>query len=45
VVIVALVRWLNTQEPPTREFVNKRLTTDYDPHICPLRGSACAAAD
>jgi predicted amidophosphoribosyltransferase len=41
VTVLALARWLDMTWTPTPEFVNSRLTRDFDPDICPLSGDYC----
>jgi predicted amidophosphoribosyltransferase len=41
VTIVALARWLTSDEPLIGEFITQRLIGDYDPLVCPVNHSHC----
>jgi len=44
VTVLALARWLKTDEPLTSDFVTSRLTEDYDPRVCPITSSHCTGS-
>jgi len=39
--VIALARWLDPRDELSKNFISTRLTTDFEPDLCPLTGVNC----
>lgn len=39
--VIAMARWLDPRDELTKSFISTRLTTDFEPDLCPLTGYNC----